>query len=197
MFFVLLSNCKSFFVYSVYQFFIRYVICKSIFLLVYSLSFHFLNDFFETKKFEFWWSPTFFFLSIMLFVVYLGSPCLIQIPPVFFWMFYILDFMFRFLILLNFYALCEIWVQLFACGYTISQHCLLKNYSFSIEFPCYHCQKSIDCKYKDLFLSVHLHLYICPYANDCYWLWLSWNFDCLKKIGVIGHKTLTWTFFFF
>lgn len=73
-----------------------------------------------------------------------------------------------------------------------SQHRLLKKKSILSPLNSWHhCQKSIDYKYQNFVLSIELHFLsvLMPMVTTDL---LFWNFDCLKRIGIIGQKTLNW-----
>lgn len=157
---------KSFFIYSGWQSFTMYVICKNIFSQSAAYLFIFLIMSLKHKILNFnkvWVISVFLFMAHTFLVLYQGYFCLSQVSedffPFFSQTFYILAFTFRSLIhlklifvygMMSEFAFPQVDIQ-------FSQHCLLKW----LFFPHWIlCQKSVDLKYKNLFLSIQLHLYI-------------------------------------
>lgn len=122
--------------------------------------------------------------------MFLPTPSSWRFSPVFFQMFYSLAFTFRSLIHLKLIFVYGVMSEFTFSHVEIqfSQHFLFK-WQFFLHWIL--CQKSIDLKYKGLFLSIQLYLYIYPYASVYYWLWFFWNSDGLKRVSAIGHMTLS------
>ena len=164
--FIWIFCLKEFFIYSGWQSFSMYVICKNIFSQFVACLFIFLMMSLKHKILNFskvWFINVFIFMAHTFLVLYQGYSCLPQVSedlfPVFFQMFYTLAFTFRSLIHLKL-----IFVYGMMSEFTFPQvdiqfpqHCLWK-WLFFLHWIL--CQESVDLKYKDLFLSIQLHLYI-------------------------------------